>query len=83
MKKVIYKNLTITIDEDMKKLGKKIDKLEKDMDNYDIEEKRRKRLANWIYGEGMCEFCGERKATVNLDLKGGTHRECRRCWDYW
>ncbi len=35
----------------------------------------------WLLGEGICEVCGVRKAEVNLDLKAGTHRECRPCWD--
>ena len=35
----------------------------------------------WCFKEGMCEICGMRKATVNLDLKSGSHRECRFCWD--
>ena len=35
----------------------------------------------WLRGEGMCEWCGIRRATVNLDLTAGTHRECRTCWD--
>jgi len=34
----------------------------------------------WINGVGMCEDCGVREATVNLNLKHGTHRECERCW---
>ena len=36
---------------------------------------------NWKGVEGVCEWCGIRRATVNLDLKAGTHRECRQCWD--
>lgn len=36
---------------------------------------------NWIRGEGVCEVCGLRPAEVNLDLKYGSHRECRSCWD--
>ena len=35
----------------------------------------------WKGVPGMCEVCGLRKATVNLDLKYGSHRECRICWD--
>ena len=35
----------------------------------------------WRGVQGMCEVCGLRKATVNLDLKYGSHRECRICWD--
>ena len=34
----------------------------------------------WLKGEGMCEWCGLRRAEVNLELKYGTHRECRSCW---
>ena len=36
---------------------------------------------HWIKGEGNCEVCGLRPAEVNLDLKYGSHRECRSCWD--
>ena len=32
--------------------------------------------------EYMCEICKMSVATVNLDLKAGSHRECRYCWDY-
>ena len=35
----------------------------------------------WLKGKDMCEWCGRIKATVNLDLKYGSHRECRYCWD--
>ena len=35
----------------------------------------------WLKGEGICEVCGLRPAEVNLDLKYGSHRECRSCWD--
>ena len=35
----------------------------------------------WLKGEGICEWCGKRQAEVNLDLKSGTHRECRSCLD--
>ena len=34
----------------------------------------------WVYGEGWCEDCGFNRATVNLELKYGSHRECMRCW---
>ena len=36
---------------------------------------------SWRGKEGMCEWCGLRPATINLDLKAGTHRECQICWD--
>ena len=36
----------------------------------------------WIRGPYMCEICGLQKATVNLDLKYGSHKECRYCWDH-
>ena len=35
----------------------------------------------WLRGPLMCEICGRHKATVNLDLKYGSHKECRYCWD--
>ena len=34
----------------------------------------------WLKGNGMCEWCGYYEAEYNLDLKCGTHRECRFCW---
>ena len=36
----------------------------------------------WLGEPNMCEICGMREATVNLDLTVGTHRECRDCWDF-
>lgn len=35
----------------------------------------------WYFAEGMCEVCNLRRATVNLELKFGSHRECKSCWD--
>ena len=35
----------------------------------------------WLRSPGICEVCGLRPATVNLDLNFGSHRECRSCWD--
>ena len=35
----------------------------------------------WLKGINMCEWCGRNRATVNLELKYGSHRECRYCWD--
>tara|TARA_Y100001970_G_C13951786_1_gene708607 strand:+ start:66 stop:260 length:195 start_codon:yes stop_codon:yes gene_type:complete len=29
----------------------------------------------------MCEWCGRHPATINLELKYGSYRECRYCWD--
>ena len=41
---------------------------------------RPRRPRDW-YGEvGMCEVCGMREATENLDLRCGSHRECFSCW---
>ena len=42
----------------------------------------RKGVRGWLGKEGICEICGESKATVNLNLEYGTHRECRYCWDF-
>lgn len=30
---------------------------------------------------GLCEVCGLRPATINLDLIFGSHRECTICWN--
>tara|TARA_B100000963_G_C22639317_1_gene679501 strand:+ start:8850 stop:9050 length:201 start_codon:yes stop_codon:yes gene_type:complete len=46
-----------------------------------IEQKLNDRKNKWLRGKGMCEWCGKHPATVNLELKYGTHRECRYCWD--
>ena len=46
-----------------------------------IEQKLNDRKNKWLRGKGMCEWCGKHLATVNLELKYGTHRECRYCWD--
>ena len=35
----------------------------------------------WLRNPGLCEVCGLREATVNLDLTCGSHRECQMCWD--
>jgi hypothetical protein len=35
----------------------------------------------WLRNPGLCEVCGVREATVNLDLTFGSHRECRICWN--
>ena len=35
----------------------------------------------WLGSPGMCEVCGLHKATVNLDLTFGSHRECQFCWN--
>ena len=35
---------------------------------------------HWIYGKSWCEICGLKRATVNLDLQYGSHRECMNCW---
>ena len=43
--------------------------------------KIRNNNCEWRGVKGMCEVCGLRKATVNLDLKYGSHRECQICWD--
>ena len=36
---------------------------------------------SWMNKEGMCEICGINKASVNLELKYGSHRECYSCWN--
>lgn len=36
---------------------------------------------NWLFGEGICEICGVRNATRNLNLDSGSHRECFSCWE--
>ena len=46
-------------------------------DHNNIEE--RKNI--WLKGINMCEWCGRNRATINLELKYGSHRECRHCWD--
>ena len=28
----------------------------------------------------LCEICNQRNATMNLDLKSGSHKECSDCW---
>ena len=35
----------------------------------------------WLGKPGMCEWCGYNEATHNLDLKFGSHRECKVCWE--
>ena len=35
----------------------------------------------WMGEKGMCEVCSLRRATVNLELKYGSHRECQICWN--
>lgn len=35
----------------------------------------------WLGKIGICEVCKFHKAEVNLDLKYGSHRECRFCWN--
>ena len=35
---------------------------------------------DWLGKPGICENCGHREATHNLDLKFGSHRECGSCW---
>lgn len=50
----------------------------------DTKENKRKLYVEgrWLKGPFMCEICGRNKATVNLDLKYGSHKECRYCWDH-
>ena len=43
--------------------------------------KKQTRKNKWLNGEGMCEWCGRHKATINLNLEYGSYRECRYCWD--
>ena len=43
--------------------------------------KKVKKRDFWYGEEGMCEICGLHRATVNLELTYGSHRECRSCWD--
>lgn len=86
MKKVTHKNIDVIfkdVNKRFEKINDNIEILEENLKKTEIEDIRKKRLENWIYGKGICEFCGHRKATVNLDLKSGTHRECRTCWDFW
>lgn len=40
-----------------------------------------KKPREWLTSNGLCEVCGLRKATVNLELKFGSHRECQSCWE--
>tara|TARA_Y100001970_G_C14198075_1_gene839353 strand:+ start:400 stop:600 length:201 start_codon:yes stop_codon:yes gene_type:complete len=35
----------------------------------------------FIKNNKLCEICGKREAKINLELKFGSHRECRICWD--
>ncbi len=35
----------------------------------------------WVNEGKMCQICNKRKATINLDLKVGSHRECLCCWN--
>ena len=50
-------------------------------ENYDFSFKPPK-ARGWLGKVGICEVCGNMKATVNLNLKYGSHRECRYCWDH-
>tara|TARA_A100001015_G_scaffold292057_1_gene366925 strand:+ start:278 stop:472 length:195 start_codon:yes stop_codon:yes gene_type:complete len=54
----------------------------KNIDNNCIKQSKIERLNRWLNGKDMCEICGRHKATVNLELKYGSHRECRYCWDH-
>ena len=56
-----------------------MDKNKEPVDNNktDVNDRKNK----WLKGKGNCEWCGRHPATVNLDLKYGSHRECRYCWD--
>ena len=47
----------------------------------DVTLKIRNNKYEWKGVKGMCEVCQRRIATVNLDLKYGSHRECQSCWD--
>ncbi len=49
--------------------------------NGEEELKKQTRKNKWLNGEGMCEWCGRHKATINLNLEYGSYRECRYCWD--
>ena len=61
----------------------KITKLDDNNEVYqqDIKTKKNNIEQRWLRGPLMCEICGRHKATVNLDLKYGSHKECRYCWD--
>ena len=42
---------------------------------------RPRNTRGWGGKEGMCEVCGLRRATENLMLEYGSHRECYFCWN--
>ena len=62
------------------KMGKDIASLPKST-TFTHAESNITRRDNWYFGEGTCEVCGFNPATVNLDLKCGSHRECLSCWN--
>ena len=49
--------------------------------NVEKNNNKEERKKVWLKGINMCEWCGRNPATVNLELKYGSHRECRYCWD--
>ena len=46
-----------------------------------IKEKNKEKRNTSLNGNIMCEWCGRHPATINLELKYGSYRECRHCWD--
>ena len=44
-------------------------------------EKSKEKRNTWLKGNNICEWCGRHTATINLELKYGSFRECRYCWD--
>ena len=49
--------------------------------NFENIKNKEDRKKVWLKGINMCEWCGRYRATVNLELNYGSHRECRYCWD--
>lgn len=43
-------------------------------------EEARKKNGGWLRDIGKCEVCNTHLAEYNLDLRCGSHRECRWCW---
>ena len=43
-------------------------------------EEARKKNGGWLRDIGKCEVCNTHLAEYNLDLRSGSHRECRWCW---
>ena len=65
---------------------KQLDDLKKQLEDLDsliqkTSMNKRNGKREWLRNPGLCEVCGLRKATVNLDLTFGSHRECQICWN--